>query len=335
MAEKPDIAGMLADPDFKALPQDMQAQVIERVTGSQPQVEMEKSVPGELYHAGEVVGKALPEIAPAAAAVGAGALSGPWAPVTAPLAYGATEGLLNPKEIQEHPVREGLAAASMAIPGPAEAVGYTFPKFAVEHPVAMRGVGALGGALAGESLGKEYGGNYGMYGGPVAGALIGYGLGGKLVSAEGEKLIDDVLAGRRPLSELPPQLADKFLSKEARISRLAMERAARSGEPIDTVNIPVGSRKIVTREMEKRARMATPEPTLIVTPEKEAQQQQLDRAYEVATQDLYHKGRFKGMAHAAGEHHVEYVPGSEKFTVQKGQTFKIRPRAALPIVPPK
>lgn len=292
---------------------------------SLPKVNMQPSFLGRVYGLGSSAAKAAPALLPVAAAIGAGAADPLAAPVTAPLAYAATEGLVSPKDIQQHPVREGLTAASMAIPGPAEAMSYAFPRFAVEHPAMMRlGGAALGGAV-GAGLGERSGGGrYGELGGGVGGAFIGYGLGGREAAAQGEKLIQDVLEGSRPLNELPERLLPQYMRQSRALADAYAQMALEKGEKPEMIKIPTGLRNQVQNIYEERSRMSPQMPRVIMTPEEFAQKEGEASYLGAQREAMRPSASARGMAHAAGQHESEWVPSKRGQISTVSQTFRLR-----------
>lgn len=296
-----------------------------------PSPQMETSLPGKAYAVGKGALGVVKDIAPAAAAGAAGLAYPPASPVTAPLAYAATQGLINPQEVKEHPITEAIAAGTMALPGPAEAVHYAFPRFAVEHPGLMRAGGALLGGVAGGMLGNKSGvGNYGELGGGIGGAFLGYRLGGAEATEAGKRLVEDVLLGKRPVSELPPRLMRNYLTQAKAIADQAMQ----AGETIDMVQVPVGARKVMEKMQEDRARMVPETPPSIISPEDyESSLSRLKASksgFDPLAEETRSAASARGMAHAAGKHSLEFVPAKKGVTITQGKTYSVRPR--LPIV---
>jgi|SRR5579872_679410 len=294
-----------------------------------PAAEMKPSFGGEVYGAGKSIMGAIPKLLPAGAAIAAGAAEPLAAPITAPLAYAATEGLVSPKEIQQHPVREGLTAASMAIPGPAEAVGYAFPRFAVEHPTMMRAGGTVLGGLIGAGAGdRAGGGRYGELGGGVGGAFLGYGLGGREVAAQGEKLIQDTLQGARPLGELPERLLPAYMRQSKALADAHLQLALERGEQPDMIKIPVGRRSQVQNMYEERAKMKPLLPGSIVSPEQYesslARLKSENAGFDPLAEETRRKASAGGMAHAAESHRPEFVPSRRGKTTTLSQSFRLR-----------
>lgn len=292
------------------------------------------------YRAGKAFPGLAREAAPYVAATGATIADPIAAPITAPLAYASTQGLVNPKEIQQHPIREGLMAASMAIPSPAEAVGRAFPKLAYEHPVALRGLGALGGALVGGTLGEEGGskigyGPYGGAGGAIGGALVGYGMGGRLATAEGEQLVRDAFAGKRSLSDLPPELADKARGLIIRSAKRAAELAQMTGQKVDTMNLPSTVTSTAEQMVETRMRRVPNLPGGIVSPEEAAAEKQAANYWQSVKGRMEPEGSAIGSAHQTYRHSPEEVLAKRGTRTIETRGFKVRPRMPLPIVPPE
>jgi hypothetical protein len=127
----------------------------------------------------------LKTAAPAIAAIGATAADPLTAPVTAPAAYFATKGMLAPKDIAEHPIRETAMAASMGAPVPttqgAKAAGRAILGAAGRNPEMARILGGIAGAAGGYGARSTLG-ELGEFGGP----WMGWRAGGELARL-GEK----------------------------------------------------------------------------------------------------------------------------------------------------
>ena len=342
MAEKPPSLGQVVN-GYRYAGGDPSAEtswvsVTDRQPTGVPASQMETSGLGTAYGAGKALLGAVPSVLPAVAAGVAGAAAPEIAPFTAPAAYAATEGLINPREIQQHPIEEGIAAGTMAIPGPAQAVKYAFPRFALEHPGMIKAGGALlGGALgglAGEEAGSKAGGQYGALGGGGVGTLGGAFLGYRFAKEElpeiGKQLVSDTLAGVRPESELPEMLRNRYLAEKTRRVNLEYLNALQSGETPATRAMPTSLGRSVEHTMEERAKKVPILPRVVILPEEEAAQAQAARVAEMRAQILHRDARVGGMAHAAQSHETVFEPS--KF----GESIKISKGSRLiPVVKPK
>ena len=253
-----DIAKMLADPDFKALPVDMQGELIQRVTGAampQPPPESTATKAASLaYRAGKALPSFAREAAPTAAAIGATIAEPLASPITAPLAYASTEGLLNPKEIQQHPIGEGISAATWALPGPLEAARWAAPEIVAKNPLAVKLGGAALGGVVGASLGEQSGyGRYGEMGGAGIGLLGGWRAGSGAVKDAGEKLIGDVLEGKRAESVLPFNLAGKFQKEQFDTANMGVRKALATGAGLNLSEIPESARPLAQQMFRQAA----------------------------------------------------------------------------------
>jgi hypothetical protein len=162
-----------------------------------PVPKMGKSVMGRAYGPLAATGNVLKQAAPAVAAIGATAADPFTAPVTAPAAYFATKGMLAPKDIAEHPIRETAIASSMGMPLPtmqgAKAAGRAVLGAAGRNPELARILGGVAGAAAGYGARSTLG-ELGEFGGP----WVGYRAGGELARL-GEKHLAATTAERDAL----------------------------------------------------------------------------------------------------------------------------------------